>query len=155
MPPSRKTKAKTTKAPPISDREKQIEADIKTITATANAAEKARSWSAAVQARAKVTGLREDLARIRDARIASKHVDQIDRVEAQLAMAEREGSWQAVARLSTLRAQLVGALEIREQDEATRATESAEESALVGALLSAIKGLSHEGRNQLRDALDE
>jgi hypothetical protein len=100
----------------VSQLEKQLREDLDHAEQIRDGARAESSWSAAVQAQAKVSALREKLSALREARIASKYDDPIDRVRHQILQAERSQSWQAAARLNAHLAELLAAKEQRDRE---------------------------------------
>ena len=99
----------------------QLEDDITALERLASEAAEAESFSPAVGARSRIPTLRAELHRLRELDALSRTKDPLARIRATRRLAEREGSWQAVARLASVEADLeVRLAEVKAADEVVR-----------------------------------
>jgi len=151
---SARGKSDMARAPRKSKAERDLERDIKGMEAIRDGAVAAGSWSAATQAGAKISSLRSELENLRDARLASKITDPLERVRHEIRKAEAAGSWQAAARLAAQEAQLIEARE-RAQREANQADDLDElgPDDLLVMIEAAINGLPDVYLEAIRDQI--
>jgi TPP-dependent pyruvate/acetoin dehydrogenase alpha subunit len=85
-----------------------LEGDIFALESLESAAQTGErpAFSAAVTARSRLPSLRAELYRLRDLDGLAREKDPLKRIRATRQIAEREGSWQAVARLSAIEAEM-------------------------------------------------
>jgi hypothetical protein len=99
----------------------ELEADIAALEELAANAESDKAYSPAVTARSRLPSLRAELHRLRDLEVLVATSDPLERIRRTRAIAEREGSWQAVARLASVEADLeVRLAEARAAEEAAK-----------------------------------
>ena len=99
----------------------ELNADITALEDLAANAEADKAYSPAVTARSRLPSLRAELHRLRDLDALAATDDPLERVRRTRAIAEREGSWQAVARLASVEADLeVRLAEARAAEEAAK-----------------------------------
>jgi len=98
-----------------------LEADIAALEQLAANAEDDKAYSPAVTARSRLPSLRAELYRLRDLEALAGATDPLERIRLTRGIAEREGSWQAVARLASVEADLeVRLAEARAAEEAAK-----------------------------------
>lgn len=136
-----------------SERERELERDIVRLEELASRAE-GDNWSAAVSATAKAAELRKQLSRARALRRAASG-DTIERLKAQITLAELEGSWQALARLQAVLADCEA-----KRAEAAAAAAAAEMEHLTAdelfdLIADAVAKMTAEERRTLRDILTD
>lgn len=143
------------RTPRPSKREQDLRRDIQALedlaaTATANG-----SYGPAATARAKAASLRTEYHRIRDLRLASGATDPLVAIRHRIALAERDGSWQAVARLQADESSLIASL--AEAEAAKAAEEMTEMSAeeLVAVIVSAIDEMPLDMVGEIATAIAE
>lgn len=125
----------------------ELEGDIAAMERVAQAAEAAEQFSPAIQARSRLPSLRTELHRLRDLDELSEVADPLERVRLTRRIAEREGSWQAVARLASVEADLeVRLAEARAQEEAARLANLSPDD-LVGMIEDAFSALPANTRS--------
>ena len=137
-------------ARPKRDPTKQVadlEGDVAALERVALAAEAAEQFSPAIQARSRLPSLRTELNRLRDLEDLGDVTDPLERVRLTRRIAEREGSWQAVARLASVEADLeVRLAEARAQEEAAKLSALTADD-LVGMIEEAFSSLPANTRS--------
>lgn len=137
-------------ARPKRDPTKQVadlEGDVAALERVALAAEEAQQFSPAIQARSRLPSLRTELNRLRDLEDLGDVTDPLERVRLTRRIAEREGSWQAVARLASVEADLeVRLAEARAQEEAAKLSALTADD-LVGMIEEAFSSLPANTRS--------
>lgn len=119
--------------------------------ALARNAEKCASFSAAVQARAKVSALRSELVRLQEEREAEAETDPLLRVQRLLRLATEAGSYTAAGGLAKLEAQLVAARELASTG-ANDGLEEATDEEILAMVTGAIMALPDVMVVQIRDS---
>ena len=98
------------------DREAQLADEIRGMESLAEAAEKAGSFSAAVQARSRLMSMRSEMARLVEERLAEAEADPLVRVRRLRRLASEAGSWGAAAGLLRHEQEIVDAREAAGRD---------------------------------------
>jgi len=132
------------------DREKKLHGEIRSMLKLAREATAAGSFSAAVSARSKVSGLRTELHRLRCEREARGITDPLERVQALAQAATEAGSYQAAAALRREEARIV-------EERARLATAKddladATDEEILDMLLGALRALPDTIVAEVRDA---
>lgn len=120
-----------------SQRERELDLEIKELLSLADRAEAKGSFAPAVQARSRAATLTGDLARHRAVRLASGIKDPIAQIEAMIVIAQGEGSWAAVANLVKQRDTLVADL----TKDAHEAVSDSSDHDLVASLVACLEVL--------------
>jgi len=135
-------------------REKELASEIRAMTSLAKAAQTRGSFSAAVAARAKISALRTELARMRSEREAEAQSDPVERVQRLRRLATEAGSYVAASNLSKLEQQMVEARETAARAAAGDGFEEMSDADLVGIIEGAILALPDTLVIRVREAAE-
>jgi hypothetical protein len=141
------------KARRVADLEGDIEALVG-LELAAQAGERP-AFSAAVTARSRITTLRTELARLQDLDRLARERDPLKRIRGIRRIAEREGSWQAVARITAIEAEMEAALAQAKAAEEAARLDSLSVEELADYLDEALGGVPATIRAELLERLSE
>lgn len=136
-------------------REAELAGEVRTMEKLAKAAEARGSFTAAVQARAKVSALRTELDRLRSEREAEQDPDPLSRTSRLRRLATEAGSYVAASHLAKLEADLVEAREAAARATKGDGFDAATDDEVLAVVESAILALPDAMVLRIRNCADD
>ncbi|MBM4369446.1 MAG: hypothetical protein FJ102_24750 [Deltaproteobacteria bacterium] len=138
-----------------SRRDDELEAEVRELERLAREAETAQSFTAAVQARAKASTLKAELARRRDEAAAARERDPLKRVRRLQRRAAEDGSWVAASQLLRQEQELAEQLEAEARARREEERLHQDDNALVAEVVANLRSLPEGTRQKILAALAE
>lgn len=136
-----------------SEREREIEADIKAMEELAANAEERGAFTPAVQARSRAASLRADLSRLRDEAAAERESDPVLRIQRLRRRASEDGSYVAAANLLKQENELADEKRQREEEERRAARRTITPEEVMATLVQKIQAMPESMQANLRSRL--